>query len=108
MQTRSQCRIITIESCSESEKVIVITFVYAHFDKNCISRGQLYYANYRSSIDFGTYVGFVTVLSIESILETMSCTNKSSTPATAYKRYAETILYIDYFYRDLPDDPNSL
>lgn len=71
-------------------------------------RGQLHYFNYRNSIDFGVFIGFLTVLSIESVLETMACTNRSNTPASAYKRYAETILYVDYFYRDSPEDENSL
>lgn len=73
-----------------------------------LSRGQKYYFDYRNSIESGMFVGFLTVISIASILDVLICTNKSSTTVTAYKRYAESVLYHDYFYRDLPDDQNSL
>lgn len=53
-------------------------------------------------------MGIFTTFSVETILDILTCTNKANTPATAYKRYTETIVYTSYFMTDSPEDPYSL
>lgn len=73
-----------------------------------VFRGQAFYHKYQSSLDFANFIGVVSVVAIETIMQTLACTGKSSTPAKAYKRYVENIMYHHYFHADSPEDPKSL
>lgn len=79
-----------------------------NFDRELFRRGQDYYHEFQNCFDFGTFIGILSLFSVESIVETLACTNRTSTPTTAYKRYTETILYHHYFLTDSPEDPLSL
>lgn len=82
--------------------------VPSYFDAELYRKGREYYRSYENTFDFATFMGILSVFAVETILETISCTNRSNTSATAYKRYAETIVYHKYFFTDSPDDPKSL
>lgn len=44
---------------------------------------------------------------IETILDILACSRQSSTPGTAFKRYMETMLYINHMYESDPEDQKS-
>lgn len=99
-EINSRSKEYNLQFKSQSVDNVVLLFIY--------SRGQEYYATYRDLVGFGTFIGAMSLLAIESMAEILSCTNKSNTSEAAYKRYAETIMYLNYFYTDSPEDPKSL
>lgn len=70
-------------------------------------RAQDYYQKYTVFISTTNVLGVMILFGVESILDILVCTQQSSTPVTAFKRYTETLLYIDNIFADSPEDPLS-
>lgn len=63
-----------------------------------IYRAQDFYAKNMFAMMAGKLCGLLAVLAVPSILKILMCTNASSTPFTAYKRYLETIFHTLSWY----------
>lgn len=61
-------------------------------------RAQDFYAKNMFAMMAGKLCGLLAVLAVPSILKILMCTNASSTPFTAYKRYLETIFHTLAWY----------
>ena len=74
---------------------------------NITYRAQEYYKKYKVFISTTNVIGVMILFGVESILDILACTKQSSEPVTAFKRYTETMLYIENMYEDNIEDPKS-
>jgi hypothetical protein len=65
-------------------------------------RAQVSFKNHFFAIFYSMYLGLITILAIPSILKILVHTQKSTSDATAYKRYMQTIYHtLAWFRNDL-------
>ncbi|KAK9497976.1 hypothetical protein O3M35_003867 [Rhynocoris fuscipes] len=77
------------------------------YDHQLICKGQQYFTDNIFAMFVAALSGLTVLLSVPSILKILRNTNRSSKPASAYKRYYETIVHMMHWYQSDMRNPNS-
>lgn len=102
------CRAFTTADYSKGILLLFFSIVNVLWALLFLARAQKFYHAYSVFIGTTNAMGVMILFGVETILDILVCTKQSSSPETAYKRYAETMLLIENLYKDSPEDPNSL
>lgn len=73
---------------------------YCQSNRIFLYRAQEFHMRNLFAIYGGKLCGLLAVLAVPSILKILICTNASSTPYTAYKRYMATIFHTLCWYEE--------
>lgn len=77
------------------------------YSQELVSSGQEYFHNNMFNMFVAKLSGLLALLAAPSIIRVLHKTDKSSKPATAYKRYLSTIMHMVLWYQSDLRNPNS-